>query len=141
LPHGADWSISRYDLVGLHWKKTDRRHVQNTRYGVFRFRISFQPDRYFVRWMEATYELPRAIAIYVLLHRKRRYVFRYNPVSHDLSLPANCRPPRVLERALVLCSGLPPASNIEIETRYLTYFDVPLETAQLAAQLLLQPLK
>jgi hypothetical protein len=85
-----------------------------------------------------TFEMPRAVAIYVLLHYRRYHILRYNHQAASLNLPAICRPPRLLERALVLCSGIPPVYNTE--TIRLTYVDVPPDIAQFAAQLLHQRL-
>ena len=80
--------------------------------------------------------MPRAIALYVLLRRHRRDVLRYNREGAAISVPAICRPPRLLERALVLCSGLPPT----YDDARVTYSDVPPEIARFAAELLRQPL-
>jgi len=80
--------------------------------------------------------MPRAVALYALLRRHRQGVLRYNGDAAALSLPAICRPPRLLERALVLCSGLPPV----YANGQLTYSELPPEVARLAAELLRQPL-
>ena len=136
FPQGADWSIHEFDATKLAWRKVERRETQAVRFGVLRFLIHFQRPRYFLRWKGATFEMPRAIALYVLLRRHRREVLRYNREVAAISVPAICRPPRLLERALVLCSGLPPTYG---DAR-VTYSDVPPEIAQFAAELLRQPL-
>lgn len=136
FPQGADWSIHEFDAVNLAWRKIERRDVQRVHFGVLRFLIHFQRPRYFLLWRGVTFEMPRAVALYALLRRHRRAVVHYNTEVAALSVPAICRPPRLLERALVLCSGLPPT----YEAARLTYADVPLEIAHLAAQLLRQPI-
>jgi hypothetical protein len=136
FPQGADWIIHEFDATNLAWRKIERRETQTVRFGVLRFLIHFQRPRYFLRWKGATFEMPRAVALYVLLRRHRRDVLRYNREVAAISVPAICRPPRLLERALVLCSGLPPTYN---DAR-VTYSDVPPEIAQFAAGLLRQPL-
>jgi hypothetical protein len=103
---------------------------------MFRFLIHFQRPRYFLRWKDKTFEMPRALAMYTLLRRRRRDVLCYNRDAAALSVAAICRPPRLLERALVLCSGLPPA----FANGQLTYLEVPPEVVRLAAELLRQPL-
>ena len=80
--------------------------------------------------------MPRAVALYVLLRHHRGDVLCYNREFAALSVPAIYRPPRLLERALVLCSGLPPT----YDDAQLTYSDVPPEIARFVAELLRQPI-
>jgi len=136
FPQGRDWRIRQFDPDRLNWLTIDRRDAQAAGTGVFEFQL-YDSWWYFFRWKRKTFELPRAIALYLLL---RRYpgVLRYNALLRKLSLPSSCRPPRLLERALVLCSGFPPV--FDPATRNLTYIDVPPEIARLAAELLRQPL-
>jgi len=136
FPQGADWIIHEFDATKLAWRKIERHEAEAVRFGALRFLIHFQPPRYFLRWKGVTFKMPRAVALYALLRRHRRDVLRYNREVAALSVPAICRPPRLLERALVLCSGLPPT----YDAARVTYSDVPPEIAQFAAQLLRQPL-
>jgi hypothetical protein len=138
FPQGADWSIHEFDASELAWRKTDRARTQTAHVGVFRF-VLYQRPRYFLRWQELTYEIPRGVALFALLKRRRREVLHYDAPTRSLTLPAICRPPRLLERALVLCSGLPPV--FDPATARLTYVDISLEIARLTAELLRQPLK
>ena len=108
FPQGSDWTIHEFDTAKLAWRKIQRSEAQVTHFGMLRFLIHFQRPRYFLRWKDRTFEMPRAVALYALLRRHRQGVLRYNGDAAALSLPAICRPPRLLERALVLCSGLPP---------------------------------
>jgi hypothetical protein len=87
-------------------------------------------------WKGAPFEMPRAVALYALLRRHRRGVLCYNREAATLTVPAICRPPRLLERAFVLCSGLPPT----YAATQLTYSEVSPEIARFAAELLRQPL-
>lgn len=137
FPVGSDWSIHKLDTTSFAWRKVERLEAEALRFGVLRF-IYFQRPRYFLRWKGMTFEMPRAVAIYVLLHSRRRHILRYNHEAASLSLPAICRPPQLLERALVLCSGIPPVYNTE--TARLTYADVPPDIARFTAQLLCQRL-
>jgi len=138
FPLGADWVIHEFLPEDLIWRKVNRADANSARTGFFRFTIYFQRPRYFLRQRGRTFELPRAVGIYALLRRRRRNVLRYDGNSRSLILPAACRPPRLLERALVLCSGLPPTFDAR-EWR-LTYAQVPEDIARLAARLLRQDL-
>lgn len=136
LPRGRDWTIRAFEPTRLVWRSIERHEIEAIRFGVLQFRIYFQRWRSFLRWDGLNYEMPSAVALYLLLRRKRRGILQYTRGSAALSLPAVCRPPLLLERALVLCSGMPPAYT----NGQLTYAEVPPEVAQLAAQLLRQPL-
>lgn len=139
FPVGEDWDIHEFDESNLVWRKTERGHAQSARVGVFRFLFHYQRPRYFLRWVRSTFELPRAIALYTLLRWSRRHLLRYDAPARTLRLPAICRPPQLLERALVICSGLPPV--YDAATARLTYADVPMEIANFAAELLRQSLR
>ena len=136
FPLGADWIIHRFDTAALAWRKVERTEAQSIRFGMLRFTIYFQRPRFFLRWKNMTFEMPRAVALYALLRRHKRNVLRYDDKTITLRVPAICRPPRLLERALVLCSGLPPT----YADGQLNYSDVPPEIAHFAAELLRQPI-
>lgn len=138
FPVGSDWDISAFDSSGLVWRETDRSHAQTVRHGVFRFLLRYRQPLYFLRWKGEIFRMPRGVAVYALLRHHRRSVLSYAASTHSLRLPAICRPPRLLERALVLCSGLPPC--FDPASAHLTYSDVPEEIAALAGELLRQPL-
>lgn len=135
FPQGSDWIIHEFETTKLAWRKIERGEAETAHFGMLRFLIHFQRPRYFLRWKDKVFEMPRAIALYALLRRHRHDVLRYNRDAAALSFPGICRPPRLLERALVLCSGLPPV----YANGQLTYAEVPTEVAHLAAELLRQP--
>lgn len=135
FPVGADWRIREFDALTLRWHATDRQHAQSARTSLFEFQL-YGSARYFLRWKGGTFEMPRAVALYVFL--RRRGLLLYNAQTGTLSLPGSCRPPRLVERALVLCSGIPP--SFDPATARLTYADVPTEIARFAAELLRQRL-
>lgn len=139
FPVGVDWNIHEFDTQALCWQATDHRGAQTVHTGLFRFTHRYQRPCYFLRWLGATFTLPRAIAVYALLRRNRRELLRYDATARTLDLPAICRPPRLLERSLVLCSGSPPVFSTT--TARLTYTDVPPEIARFAAELLRQGLQ
>lgn len=139
FPVGVNCSIREFDTATLCWKETDRARTHVTSYGLFRFQLPFQPRCHFLRWAGGTFSLSHRVALYVLLKRNRRKLLRYDTTTRAFSLPAKCPPPRLLERALVLCSGLPPV--YDAATARLTYAEVPMEIASFAAELLRQPLR
>jgi hypothetical protein len=138
FPVGADWTVDQLDTDALCWHRVDRGKASLLRSAVLRFSIRFQRSRYYLRWNGDSFDLPRAVAIFVLLRRRRRRLISYDSSGQTLSLPGICRPPRLLERAIVLCSGLPPV--FEAASSTLRYSDVPLDIARFAAELLGQSL-
>ena len=139
FPVGADWTIHEFDARKLRWREIKRADVQKARRGLFRFRDRFQTRLYFARRDSATHKVGRGVGIYQALRAIRRGVLMYSREPQELQLPAICRPPRLLERALALCSGIPPI--YEPSTAQLIYHEVPANIAALAAELLLQPLR
>lgn len=136
FPTGEGWRIREYDAVALRWRASDRQRAQAVKAGVLEFSL-YDDWRYFLRWSGGTFKLPRAVALYALL-RRHPGLLRWDVQTRALNLPGTCRPPRLLERALVLCSGFPPA--FDPATSRLTYADVPPDIARFAAELLGQPL-
>lgn len=137
FPVGKDVRIREFDVAGLGWQRTDRQCAQAARTGLFEFQL-YDRWRYFLRWAGGTFELPRAVGLYSLLRRHRRRVVRFDARARTLSLPGVFRPPPLLERALVLCSGFPP--SFDPATGVLTYVDVPPDIALFGAELLRQRL-
>jgi hypothetical protein len=137
FPTGDEWNIHEFDTTALAWSQTDRRKARAARTGMFRFRHRFHRPSYFLRWSGATFKVPRAVGLYILLKRSRQDLLIYDALTQTLRVKAICRPPKLLERALALCSGLPPAYDSAI----LTYADVPPEIERHAADLLRQPLR
>jgi hypothetical protein len=136
FPIGEGWRIREFDPAALRWRASDRQRAASVRTGVLEFSL-YDDWRYFLRWSGGTFKLPRAVAIYSLL-RRHRGMLRYDEQIRAFSLPGACHPPRLLERALVLCSGFPP--SFDPATSRLTYSDVPWDIARFVAELLRQPL-
>ncbi len=136
FPVGADWRIREFDVLSIRWRTTNLQHAQTARTGLFEFQ-HYDSWRYFLRWKGGTFEMPRAVALYALL-RRHPGVLGYDNGTRILSLPGSCHPPRLLERALVLCSGIPP--SFDPTTARLLYSDVPPGIAHFTADLLRQRL-
>ena len=71
----------------------------------------------------------------MLRHRRVRNLLQYDPSRSMLSVPVSCRPPLLIERALILCTGLLP--DLDKATGRLEYA-VPRAIAPLAGGLLRQ---
>jgi hypothetical protein len=93
---------------------------------------------YYLRWRGDTYGLPVQVGKYAIM-RRRRGTLAYDSERRTLSVPAIFRPPLLVERALVLCSGVLP--GFDPVNHRLQYPDVRNDVALLAAQLLHQELR
>ncbi len=142
-PAVPGWTIERFLTSTLRWTtrdSTDERElgfqdVYGCRTGLFRFRMKYQRFHY-LRWRGRTYSVPVQVGKYAVLRcRRRRRLLQYDPSRSLLSVPVSCRPPLLIERALILCTGLLP--NLDRTTARLQYV-VPRSVARLAAELLRQ---
>ena len=108
--------------------------------GLFRF-TRFQMPQYFLREKNETIRLPGPVGKYRILSQRRRHALKYDRRTKCLIVPAILRPPLLTERALILCSGYPPALSVSYKRRTLTYRDIPEEVAGIAAEVLRQDLR
>lgn len=139
---GRDWEVQQLTLDGraMKWKTVTAQEANaSLSEGLFRF-TRFQTPEYFMREGRETIRLPGSIGKYYVLFRRKRRVLRYNRQDRTLNLPALFRPPLLVERALILCSGLPPSLSVSYGRSRLTYRDIPEEIAGMAAELLGQEL-
>ncbi len=135
-PTGPGWTIEKFSTSTLRWCKAERRDFDVVQSGLFRFRMGYQRF-HLLRWRGRTFRVPVQVGKFAVLRRaRRRALFAYDAQQSVLSVPAICRPPFLIERALVLCSGLLP--RFDQASSLLEYTDVPWEVARLAAQLLHQ---
>ena len=133
LPLGRDWVVEQFDSQSLRWRPSSREEGCAASGGLFRFRLSYQ-RRHFLRQRGQNHEMEGAAAKYAWLRRRRRRVFRHISASRECVIPASCRPPMLIERALILCSGRLPTFQGANAT--LTYRNVSADIARLAALLL-----
>ena len=141
IPVGADWLIHEFNARDLRWGEVTREHCERARRGLFRFRDRFQTRLYFTRDEAATQKVGRGVGIFQALRGVRRWVLSYSRERAELRLPAICRPPRLVERPLVLCSGRPASYDTSAPQPQICYHEVTADTAALAAELLRQPLQ
>jgi hypothetical protein len=134
LPVGRDWKVERFSAEDLKWNESSRDEAVDSNEGLFRFRVRQQWQLFFCLRKKA-YEMRQGqLGKFHLLRCRRRRVFRYDEPNRLLSMPASCRPPMLVERALVLCTGKLPSFDPQHAT--LIYAGVPPLTARLAARLL-----
>lgn len=141
LPFGADWRIEQFSASNLGWRAATRDEALSTLGGLFRFSLRHQ-RHVLLCSRGAAFRVPGQVGKYVVLRRRRRRILCYDVVHSRLSVPASCRPPFLVERALILCSGLPPSYEAaSAATGVLHYSDVPEAIASLASSLLRQELR
>jgi hypothetical protein len=138
MPETPGWLVHRFSTYPKpQWKEVPQAGAQKAPSGLFRFVMKHQRF-YYLRWRGSTYRVPVQVGKYAVLGRRRR-TLRYDPERHTLSVPVAFRPPLLMERALVLCSGVLP--RYDVSTGRLQYTDVRHEVALLAAQLLCQEVR
>ena len=135
-PSTPGWTIHRFSPTSLRWRETDLQYALGTSFGLFRFQLRFQRF-HFLRWRGRTFQVPVQVGKYVVLQRSRiRQLVWHDRSEAVFSVPVTCRPPLLIERALVLCSGELP--RVDRLTGRLEYSRVTPEIARLAAALLCQ---
>jgi hypothetical protein len=139
IPMGADWRIERFDPRVLGWKASSRDEAASSRNSLFRFVFGYE-RHHFLTLNGQLKKLRGAgqgqIGKYLILRRSRQHVLRYFPSVGELIVPASCRPPLLIDRALTLCTG--SLAAFEREGSLLRYRDIPDDVAHVAARLLRQ---
>ncbi len=146
-PRGPGWTVERFAPHDLRWTarhpKEDRNlesgDVTQSQTGLFRLRMKYQRF-HFLQWKGKSYKVPVQVGKYAILRSQRvRGLLRYDREAAVLSVPVSCRPPLLIERSLILCSGLLPCFSEK--SGCLEYSSVPIRVAQLAAGLLRQEIQ
>jgi len=136
LPLGTDWKIDRFSSENLAWRSATLDDAASVSGGLFRFSLRHQRHMLFCA-SGAALGIPGQVGKYLVLRRYRHQILRYDAQKRLLTVPASCRPPFLIERALVLCSGSPPS----YEGGLLRYTEIPEDIAVIAAALLRQELR
>lgn len=136
LPFGADWRVDRFSPDDLVWRAATLDDAAAASDGLFRFSLRHQQQLLFCAG-GAAFRIPGQVGKYLVLRMHGRQVLRYDYDKRILALPASCRPPFLVERAIILCSGLPPS----YEGGILQYTEIPENIAVIAAALLRQELR
>jgi hypothetical protein len=138
LPFGTDWRIERFSTSTLSWRVSTREAALAAAAGLFRFSLAYR-SHVLLCLRGATYQIPAQVGKYYLLSYRRKNVISYDASSQSFSIPASCRPPFLVERALILCSGLLPSYEPRPSAMgMLTYSEIPEPVARLALELLRQ---
>ena len=138
-PSTPGWTIHQFSTKtkNLGWQETVLQRALSSSFGLFRFHQRHQRF-YFLRWRGRTFQVSVQVGKYAILRRRRRVrqIVRHDRSKAVLSVPVACRPPLLIERALVLCSGRLP--RVDMATGRLEYSSVTPEMARMAASLLCQ---
>lgn len=134
VPATPGWVVHRFSPLDLRWTPIEQDEVGRGAVGLFRFVLKHQRF-YYLRWKGRTYQVPVQVGKYAVM-RRRQAVLSYDASTRILSVPAVLRPPLLIERALVLCSGELP--QFDSASSRVEYTDVPRDVVRLAAQLLCQ---
>src|SRR5207248_1972589 len=81
--------------------QSTRQEACEAREDLFRFRLPYRWI-YFLCARGKAFKVPGPVGKYLLLRRRRKQVLCYDEPSRTLTFPAPCRPPLLIERALVL---------------------------------------
>lgn len=145
-PSAPGWVIERFSATRMGWTARTPNGGAEFRYddfracrtGLFRFRLKHQRF-YYLRWRGKTYRVNPQVGKYAVLRRRRGHrLLEYDRSRCVLRVPLICRPPLLVERALILHTGLLP--RLHHATGHLEY-SVPEELAVMAAQLLRQEIR
>lgn len=140
LPFGSEWKIDRFFPEDLVWRSATLDGARAASGGLFRFSLRHQ--RHVLFCMRGTASrIPGQVGKYLVLRRRRLQVLRYDSHNRMLSVPASCRPPFLIERALILCSGSPPSYEGGPRGGALRYAEISKDIARIAAALLRQELR
>ncbi len=135
MPETPGWLVHQFSTYPEpHWKEISQADARRSGSGFFRFGLKHQRF-YYLRWRGHTFSVPVQVGKYAIM-RRRRGMLRYDTARRMFSVLTAMRPPLLMERALVLCSGVLP--RFDATTRRLEYSDVDTNVALLAAQLLHQ---
>lgn len=141
IPIGG-WDVSRFSKSNLAWVPSTVDDARATRDGFFRFRSDYSTQHILIE-AGAPFATDPATGKYRLLARRNRLMRRrqgtmtYKSSDAVVRIRVSCRPPALVERALVLCSGSLP----RFDNEYLAYDRVEPAVASAVAGLLEQRLR
>lgn len=137
MPETPGWFVHRFSVSRRQWLEMRPSEAANARTGLFRFALKHQRF-YYLRWHGCLYRVPVQVGKYAIM-RKRAGILQYDVGRRTLSTLPVFRPPLLIERALVFCSGR--LGQFDPSTGRVDYPDVPRNVAHLAAQLLRQEIR
>ena len=138
LPVTPGWRVERFSSSVMGWRESLVADAQKSRFGLFRFRQKHQ-GFYFLCTRGGTYQVNVQVGKYAVMRRRNRRLLSYDARACVLSFPVIFRPPPLVERALVLCSGVLP--HFDRSSGRIEYAAIPPDVARLVAQLLRQEVR
>lgn len=129
VPRGG-WKVERFSHSGIVWLPSSVEEAARTRRGLFRCRSDYEV-RHIYRQGAVTRDVPPGIAKYWALGRRQR-AMRLDLSRGEVSFPLAARPPGLIDRALVVASGMLPA----VSDGRLTYSGITAPLASAAAEAL-----
>jgi hypothetical protein len=137
MPETPGWSVQRFSISRRQWLEVPSSDARKAYIGLFRFALRHQLF-YYLRWRNCSYSVPVQVGKYAIM-RRQRSVLQYDSRRRVFSTFAILRPPLLIERALVLCSG--KLGQFDRAAGRIEYTEVPPDVANLAAQLLEQEIR
>jgi hypothetical protein len=134
IPVSAGWEVSRFSKSSKAWVASKTAEVQSLRLGLFRFKGEYD-TAYVLNEGGRSWSCDPAVGKFRILD-SRHQALVYNPGAADLAIPASCRPPELIERALVVSSGSLP----DFRDGTLVYANITRPIAEAAAARLGQSL-
>ena len=134
LPIGG-WEVSRFSKTGLAWVSSSVDEAHAAAAGLFRFRSKYETRHVLIEG-GSPFAVEPAVGKYRIFKRCHSPL-SYSMPEKALKIRASCRPPRLVERALVLCSGALPV----FADGLLTYNRIEPSMASSVASLLGQRLR
>lgn len=136
LPLGPDWRVDVFSASDLSWVASSRAEAESSS-KLSRWTLGHQ-RLFFLRRKGGTYSIPGQVGKYLVLRQARKRILHYDRNAAMLRMPAVCRPPFLVERAIIARSGYLP--EYSAATGHLSYHDVDDETAHLVSGILKQEL-
>jgi hypothetical protein len=135
LPFGKNWKIERFSVSVLKWKPSTFEELRRSQGHLFHLSLGYRHHYLFYERGNA-FEVPPRLGKYLSIARRRYQVIRYDKSTQMMIIPASFRPPLLIERALVLCSGRP--AYYDSSKSNLLYAHVPPNIACYTSSLLRQ---
>lgn len=133
LPIGG-WSVARFSRSQLAWAESSARDAAAARSGLFRFKADYA-TAYILIEDGLPWSCDSSQAKFRILGRRSR-ALAYDITAKAFMARSSCRPPALVERALVVCSGQVPT----LRDGHFVYSRVERHVAAAAAALLGQRL-
>jgi len=146
MPFGRDVVIEKFtvDRNRIEWEKLSANATWSKDDELYRC-TRWQMPTYYLKRRGVTYQISGQLGKFLVLRQRRRQVVRYKAQSREIETMAICRPPTLIERALILCSGQLPKEHFartgkDQSNLFLTYENIDSGIAGIATELLGQSL-